>query len=1639
MRKKVLFCLCLIVIAMFLVLSVSAEEIVDEIDISMSSREPVVARVYKIGEDEFSIVISGYGSIANDAARRLDAYKGQTVSVTVEDGVKNIPGSMFASYVKLRTVSLGMVVYKIGSGAFRGCAELESINIPESVVQLENDVFNGCYSLREINVPNGVTYIGSSAFANCKSLTSIYIPETVSTVRNGAFTGCSNLTIYTPLYEVPSSWESNWNPSKCPVSFGYGNTEHVHDYEKTVTIEPTHYYGGEALYICKECGDNYTETIDRLEHNHVLTSQKDATHFEKGEKVYTCSCGDIRKETIEIIEHSYTDEITVEATHLAAGVKTYTCSCGDSYTEVIPAIAEHTYVDGVCACGHVELVDPVKEWLLTSNNTAQMKAYLYNDKGNDGYRLEIVLEGTGKMAMPGNAYTLWADYKEKITTIVVEYGVSIISNYAFKDFTHLKSVNLVEGLNGIQGYVFENCSSLTEISLPDSVNGIGAGVFRSCTSLIAVKMPAGLQSVSASLFINCCSLKSVVMPAGVTTIPVDTFQNCYALESVVMEGDVREIGMNAFLGCKALEEVILPSTVTKISMNAFRNCSSLKKVSIPLGVTTVGDYAFSGCPELEIYYEGSEIPEGWAQNWNSGNNPVEFGNVHIHSYKGALESEATHCQNGVIRYSCSCGDSYTVLTEKTPEHTTFTVTTVKAPTHTEFGTDRYTCECGYSYTTATEKVPHSFENGVCECGATWNGALVEMWNISRRVTDDVGAFLYEDEVNPGYYRLVISGYGEIWWQGLPWSKYRNTITSVEIDVQWDRTYDLPTGIFSNFTALKDVKISEGLRTVAFNAFRGCRSLEYVELPGSVLSIENTAFLDCVSLKGIYGLKNVDKVGNDAFRNCYLIEKIDGLETVCYYGKGVFANCKSLRSIVLGVQIKELLPSLFENCSSLETVVILGDISCVPDKAFFRCANLKFVIINYLEPLAFIGTSAFEGCTNLNFVTFAGGVDRIKAYAFTNCRTLIGIDLGNKLSAIETNAFAGCTTLAQIKLPASLREMGNSVFRDCRALKIYVEPGFEVGLLSQIGSSAIFEYCYHNHFDHENYYSCGHEHKEDYWGGFFISEADHYTVGIAVDVCGCGAARAVITDKLAVHESSYTAVNGLTHRTTCPCGLDMVEEHQFKDGECTACGYVRNLLTRDEIDPFGFSVRDDGFVNGEKFGKLDKEILYDGITSGEEYVDINCASGITIAQGFLVPGTEIKRIAIYTRAKIFGEISYQVEYDQIFDENGEITLIPRLYITIEYSEIDPYFYDTPQPIYLDNEIGADFISIGFTNLRAEETQDLPLEIYEIQFICNEKYVDVSKNEEGNEIVFKPVNNTTEKGDYVEMIIGAEAMEGLSEADTVRIETIFGSIALDELARHKISAEDGIKVSVEKTGVDPSGKVTYSISICDKDGNPLMPSTSVDENGEFIVELQFKKGKNKDDIKIRYKGTDGNGKVVYEYKDILDYDPVTGKVTFKTKHFSDYEIYDVNENMSMLVDDLIEFKGYAKSEFTNAICVGYGINYDVCAEYEAITGQTLDFGVLFASEELLGGKLPLDENGNAVILEQGMVAQMSLKGYSYLNYDFVLSDLTEDLYDHSFVISGYAVTSSGVVYYQDNGISTEVIGITYKVAVLGETEE
>ncbi len=248
----------------------------------------------------------------------------------------------------------------------------------------------------------------------------------------------------------------------------------------------------------------------------------------------------------------------------------------------------------------------------------------------------LTISGTGAMA----DYTRlsarpWHGYRTGITAVKIDVGVTVIGEYAFREFSALQSVEMGNNVEAINYGAFYGCESLKSVTFSGvKVNEIEESAFSGCTSLESLTFANGVSSIGKHAFYNCESLESITGLNTVTTIAEEAFYGCESLESVTFGSSLRGIGSNIFYGCTSLKSInvsgnsrfssvdgvlfngtktklvaypagkedesyTIPDGVVTIGDDAFTTSMNLVEVIIPDSVTTIGEYAFDDSTALK--------------------------------------------------------------------------------------------------------------------------------------------------------------------------------------------------------------------------------------------------------------------------------------------------------------------------------------------------------------------------------------------------------------------------------------------------------------------------------------------------------------------------------------------------------------------------------------------------------------------------------------------------------------------------------------------------------------------------------------------------------------------------------------------------------------------------------------------------------------------------------------------------------------------------------------------------------------------------------------------------------------------------------------------------------------------------------
>lgn len=251
---------------------------------------------------------------------------------------------------------------------------------------------------------------------------------------------------------------------------------------------------------------------------------------------------------------------------------------------------------------------------------------------NDGV---LTFTGNGDMPNYTKESTPWYAYRNRITKVIFNEGVTAIGKEAFLGYSNILDAVIPQTLENIERSAFGYCSGLTSIVLPEGMKALGKNAFENCTRLENITFPSTMEVILDSAFVNCVSLQDFILPDRIQFIWYDAFVGCTSLTRVILP-DGMETTMwsnNSFYDCTGLTSIsissngkyfssdnvalfskekvalwaypagkagsyVIPNTVTTIEKYAFKGAAGLTGVTLPDGLKHIRSCAFSGCSGL---------------------------------------------------------------------------------------------------------------------------------------------------------------------------------------------------------------------------------------------------------------------------------------------------------------------------------------------------------------------------------------------------------------------------------------------------------------------------------------------------------------------------------------------------------------------------------------------------------------------------------------------------------------------------------------------------------------------------------------------------------------------------------------------------------------------------------------------------------------------------------------------------------------------------------------------------------------------------------------------------------------------------------------------------------------------------------
>ena len=668
---------------------------------------------------------------------------------------------------------------------------------------------------------------------------------------------------------------------------------------------------------------------------------------------------------------------------------------------------------------------------------------------NSGKNVSWVLEGGvltvyGSGAMENFLFkgAPWFSYASQITKIIIDYGVTNISEYAFYGCTKAASVSIASSVTGIDKYAFHNCSSLTAIDIPASVTFTGFQAFKFCTNLETVTLHEGITTLGYGTFEECAKLKTINLPNSLTSIGKYVFYNCSSLTSIEIPESITSISKGMFHKCSGLKQIVIPSGVTVIDDSAFSSCTALTTITLPKALTTVIANAFWGCTGLTtVNYVGCEAL--WDEiSIASGNDPLT---------------------GATVNYSCLCTSGH--------DYVDGTCTRCGGE---EPGIGGY---CGDPSVNGGKNVTWSLEDG--KLTISGSGAMAN-YSYSTKAPWDA----YKDDITSIAVENGVTTVGDYAFYNL------GEVTSATLA---DSVTTIGSSAFYLCSSMASIKMSAGLTSIGSSAFWRA-GLTSIDIPAGVTSIGAGALQ-------IFPLTSINVAsGNTAYSSqdgvlfnknkttliAYPLGKAGEYfmpDSVTRIEESAFAFASGLSMVKLSAGLTSVNSSAFSQCTGLFTVVVPEGITAFFDFAFNGCPsltvyyggteaqwkNIRFNSYNnsiqsprkiYYRAMGTTGDVSYlfyngtltvygngdmadyeaQGApwfpyyTEITKIVVEDGVTSIGDYAFDRCERASSITLSKDLTSIGEGAFQDCTSVTAMTIPAGVTSIGDKAFRHCTAMK-----------------------------------------------------------------------------------------------------------------------------------------------------------------------------------------------------------------------------------------------------------------------------------------------------------------------------------------------------------------------------------------------------------------------------------------------------------------------------------------------------------------------------------------------------------------------------------------------------------------------------
>ena len=440
--------------------------------------------------------------------------------------------------------------------------------------------------------------------------------------------------------------------------------------------------------------------------------------------------------------------------------------------------------------------------------------------------------------------------------------------------------------------------------------------------------------------------------------------------------------------------VDIPKGVAKIGWEAFAGCTSLESVDIPKSVKKIGYKAFADCKNIAVVtYKGS-FKDWCAIDWDSS--LIEYA-------KRIMLSDGTDLK----KLTDIAANDLTGVT-KIGEYAFAGCTSIESVT-----IPKSVKEISYGAFASCKNIAMVTYKGSFKdwCAVDWDRSLIR---YAKRIMLSDGTDPREVTEITANDLTGVTKIGNAVFAGC------TSLASVTIP---SSIKEIGEYAFDDCTSIESVEIPKSVKEIGYGAFTGCKNIAVMTYKGSfkdwcavdwdptlLRNAKRIMLSDVTDLKKLTeitanDLEGVTKIGGEAFRGCTSLESVEIPKSVTEIGYA-FAGCKNIAVVTYRGSFKDWCavdwdPDLLRNAKR----IMLSDGTDLK--------KLSEIAANDLEGVMKIGSWAFAGCMSLASVNIPDSVTEIGEWAFDGCTSLASVAIPRSVRGIQ-DAFYGCSPNLKIQ-------------------------------------------------------------------------------------------------------------------------------------------------------------------------------------------------------------------------------------------------------------------------------------------------------------------------------------------------------------------------------------------------------------------------------------------------------------------------------------------------------------------------------------------------------------------------------------------------------------------------------------------------